>query len=73
MKQILIVAACVALFNPASLLYGQCYLVAALLNSSQSPLDIVRQQPSKVPLQAKLQNADLDNKIELAKSTSELK
>ncbi|MFO6424692.1 hypothetical protein [Motilimonas sp. KMU-193] len=73
MKQIIIVAACVALFNPASLLYAQCYLVASLLNSNQSPLEIVRQQPAKTPLQANLQNADALNYVEIMDTKLELK
>lgn len=60
----MIVAACVALFNPASLLYAQCYLVSALLNGSQSPLEIVRQQPTSIPLQANVHPSEVHTKLQ---------
>ncbi|MDO6524854.1 hypothetical protein [Motilimonas sp. 1_MG-2023] len=55
MKQILIIGSLIVLFNPVSLLYGQCFLVSQLLGGTKSPIEIVRTPAPELPLQAKLE------------------
>lgn len=52
MKEIVVVCALIALFNPLSLIYAQCFLVSQLLGGNKSPVEMVRIQPEKAFLQA---------------------
>ncbi|RJG50657.1 hypothetical protein [Motilimonas pumila] len=42
MKQLLIVFSLVLALNPVSLLYAECWLVSALIQSDKSPIELVK-------------------------------